>query len=960
MNKFLTILFLVTALAFQTQAQSVSGTLYDVTGNSAVSHATVQLAKDSSSTPFITVSSSKGYFIFNNVPAGKYELTVTSVGYQALEKQVSVDKQNIDLGNIGMEKSAETLSTVTIDASSPVKQNGDTLDYSASRYKVNPDATSEDLIKKMPGITVDKSGTVTAQGETVKKVTVDGRDFFGDDATATLRNLPAEVIDKIQVFDKLSDQAQLTGFDDGNTSKAINIVTKKDMRTGNFGRIYAGYGTDDRYSAGGNVSFFNNARRISLIGLFNNINQQNFSSQDLLGISSGGNRGGGGRRGGGGGGNFRGGGNNFMVGPQSGIAKTNAFGINYSDAWGKKIDVSGSYFFNNSNTNNNQTVNQQNFVGKDSSQYYDENTLSNSKNYNNRVNFRLTYRIDSSNTIIASSSLNFQKNNSTNFTTGNNFMDQQEQNMLSSTENDLNNSSTGNSFNNELIFRHAFAKKGRSLSLGVFQTSSVRNGDNYTDQYNNYYKPLTTQDTVKQYSDSKNNTNQYRFNLVYTETVAPKSQLQFNYSPSFQDSKADQETFDFDKTSGKYSSLNDTLSNKFNNTYNTQNAGITFRHGDRNNMLSAGVSYQYSELKSDQVYPNISHIDNSYSNFLANAMARFKLSSKSNIRIMYRGSVSPPSVTQLQNVINNTNALAWTTGNPDLQQQYTNNLITRYSYTNSGKGQSFFANIFLQNINDYVTNAVYIPTQDSVLSSSLILHKGSQLSKPVNMNGYVNARSFFTFGAPLKFIKSNLNVNAGVSYARQPGMVNYVTNISNSYNYNLGAVLASNISEYIDFDLSYSANINTVKNTTQATANNNYFTQSIGITTNFLTKKGFFFQNDLSNESYSGLSDGFNQNYWLWNMAIGQKFLKNQMGELKLSVFDLLKQNKSITRDVTETRIEDQINQVLQQYFMLTFTYKLKTFGKGKAQNNDREDFRRFGGPPPMMGGSPPMGGPQL
>ncbi len=261
----------------------------------------------------------------------------------------------------------------------------------------------------MPGVTVDKNGTVTAQGETVKKVTVDGRDFFGDDATATLRNLPAEVIDKIQVFDKLSDQAQLTGFDDGNTTKSINIVTKKDMRSGNFGRLFAGYGTDDRYSAGGNVSFFNNARRISLIGLTNNVNQQNFSSQDLLGVTSTGNRGGGGQRGGGGGGNFRGGSNNFTVGQQNGIAKTNAFGINYSDAWGKKVDVTGSYFFNNSNTSNNQSVSQQNIITKDSSTYYDENTLSDNKNYNHRVNFRLTYRIDSSNTIIANIQPQFSK-----------------------------------------------------------------------------------------------------------------------------------------------------------------------------------------------------------------------------------------------------------------------------------------------------------------------------------------------------------------------------------------------------------------------------------------------------------------------------------------------------------------------------------------------------------------------
>ncbi|HEY5368998.1 MAG TPA: TonB-dependent receptor [Hanamia sp.] len=968
MQKIIILLFSAMICA-NSYGQSLSGTLEDASSNSPISNATVSFSNSESSVkPRQTVSTNTGTFVLKDLAPGTYTLTISSIGYEPFKKQVVVSNRDINLGTISVTKTAETLSTVVIKNNPPVRQNGDTLDYNASQFKVNPDATSEDLIRKMPGVTVDKStGAVTAQGETVQKVTVDGRDFFGDDATATLRNLPAEVVDKIQVFNKLSDQAALTGFDDGNTTKSINIVTKKDMRSGNFGRIFAGYGTDDRYSGGGNVSFFNNARRISLVGLVNNVNEQNFSSQDLLGVTSSGNRGGGGMRGGGGGGNFRGGSSGFTVGPQSGIAKTNAFGVNYSDAWGKKVDISGSYFFNNSNTNNNQTISQQNFTSKDSSQFYDENTLSNSENYNNRVNLRLTYRLDSSNTIIATSGLNFQKNNSVNYTTGNTYLDEQKLNKISSTENDLTSNTNGNSFNNMVLFRHAFSKKGRSISLGVYQTSSLRNGDNYTNQLNNYVKPILKQDTVKQFSDSKNNSNQYRFNLEYTESLAPKTQLQFSYNPSFQTNKADQETFNFDNNSGKYSLLNDTLSNKFNNTYNTQNAGVTIRNGDRNNMLSAGVSYQYSELKSDQVYPNISHIDNSYSNFLVNAMGRFKLSNKSTLMSFYRGSVSPPSVNQLQNVINNTNALSWSTGNPNLQQQYTNNLIARYNYVNTAKSQSFFANVFLQNINNYITNAVYTPTEDSVLSSSLVLHRGSQLSKPINMNGYINARSFFTFATPINFIKSTLNFNAGASYSKQPGMVNKISNISNAYNYNLGAVMASNISEYVDFTLSYSANINTVKNSSQPAANNNYFTQSIGINSDLLTKKGLFFQNDLSNESYKGLSGGLNQNYWLWNMAIGQKFLKNQTGELKLSVFDLLKQNRSITRDVTSAYVQDQTNQVLQQYFMLTFTYKLKTFGKGKAPSNDRQnEYRNFGGPggaggrPPFGGGGRGPGGPQL
>ncbi|HET7119091.1 MAG TPA: outer membrane beta-barrel protein, partial [Hanamia sp.] len=263
-------------------------------------------------------------------------------------------------------------------------------------------------------------------------------------------------------------------------------------------------------------------------------------------------------------------------------------------------------------------------------------------------------------------------------------------------------------------------------------------------------------------------------------------------------------------------------------------------------------------------------------------------------------------------------------------------------------------------INDYVANATYIAKKDSALSPTVTLFKGSQLSKPVNLNGYLSARSFFTFGLPLQFMKSNLNWNGGIGYARQPGMIDNANNISNNFNYNLGAVLSSNISEYVDFTLSYSANINTVKNTLQPNLNQNYFTSSTGVSANLLSKNGWFFNNNLTNQFYKGLiSSTQNQDYWLWNIAIGKKFLKNEDGELRLSVFDLLKQNRSISVNVTNSDIQDIQNQVLQQYFMLTFTYKLKNFGKGKPQNDERDrEFRHFGGR--GFGGGRGPGGPQL
>ena len=284
----LTIAFTCSILVCQSQTNSIQGFLKDATDKTPVRGATVSLLLQSDSSLVQTaVSDSSGYFKIDNVAADNFIVKVATVNYENYTSFITVTEGEKNLGALSLFRKGKDLANVTIVAQAPpVTQKGDTTQYSASQYKVNPDATAEDLIKKMPGITVDKAGTVTAQGDQVKKVTVDGKDFFGDDATAALRNLPSEIIDKIQVFDKLSDQAQFTGFDDGNSVKSINIVTKTGSRNGQFGRLYAGYGNDDRYAAGGNVSFFKGDRRLSVVGLFNNINQQNFGSQDLLGVTS--------------------------------------------------------------------------------------------------------------------------------------------------------------------------------------------------------------------------------------------------------------------------------------------------------------------------------------------------------------------------------------------------------------------------------------------------------------------------------------------------------------------------------------------------------------------------------------------------------------------------------------------------------------------------------------------------
>ncbi|MFT3979368.1 MAG: TonB-dependent receptor [Ferruginibacter sp.] len=953
-----TVLSLAAIVGFA-QTPVIKGVVKDKTSQALLNGATVSLLlqKDSSLVSR-KVTDRTGAFEFNPSAPDSFIVTIDMLDYQqyvsffTLKTMADVK----DMGSLGVDRQGQDLTGVTVIAKAPaVTQKGDTAQFSASQYKVNPDATTEDLIKKMPGITVDRDGTVTAQGETVKKVTIDGKDFFGDDASAALKNLPSEVVDKIQVFDRLSDQAQQTGIDDGNTVKAINIVTKSGIKNGQFGRIYAGYGTDDRYAAGGNASFFNGERRLSIVGNFNNINQQNFGSQDLLGLtsSSSGNRGGnggGGNRGGGGG---FGGGNNFSVGQASGISKTNALGINYSNKFGKKLTLSGSYFFNQSNNTNNSFSRTETF--SDSVNIFtDQESNSYTKNYNHRINLRLEYKIDDNNSLYFIPSVSFQGNNSNTLSNLQNYYETGDStsNSLVSTDADR----KGYNIRNNLMYRHNFAKKGRILSIGFNTTNSRNTADIITQGDYVFYthNPYTTTDSLQnRYNDNLTTSNSYGANFAYVEPVGKKGQLQFEYNPTIQKNKADQQAFNFDGT--KYSEFDTTLSNRFDNTVTTHRAGITYRYQEsRDAQFSIGLNAQATQLESERVFPTTTSVKQNFSNLLPNAMYRKKFNAKNSVRLFYRAGVNFPTVNQLQDVYDPSNPLRVSVGNPDLKQSTTQFLGGGYTFTNSKTGTSFFANIFGQTASNYISNATYIASADSLLKPGLILTAGSQLSKPVNLDGYRSFRSFFTYSMPVKFIKSNMNLNAGYTYSRLPGLVNNENTVTNNQVYNAGVVLASNISEYVDFNINYNASFNNTKST--VAADNNYVNQTAGVVLNLLSKKGWFIQNDVTNQTYSGLSEGLNQSYWLWNAAIGKKFLKNNAGELKLSVFDLLKQNQSITRTVNEYSIVDSRSQVLQQYFMLTFTYSLKNFGTAKKSSTNSEDGPRFG--PGGGPGGPPSGGP--
>ncbi len=942
---FLSFLLFFTATA---EAQTVKGTLMDPVEGLVVKGATVQLLNPVDSSALRSViSDSSGSFLFNNVSKGDYVLKSSSVGFETLLKAITLDDANpsLDLDDVYIPKKMTTLEGVVIVASAPaVSQKGDTTQFAASRYKVNPDATVEDMIKKMPGITVDRSGTVTAQGEQVKKVTVDGKDFFGDDATTALRNLPAEVVDKIQVFDRMSEQAQLTGFDDGNAVRAINIVTRGGgaMRNSQFGRIYAGYGTDNRYQAGGNTSLFNGDRRISLVGNFNNINQQNFGQQDLLGMMSSGGRG---RGYGGYGGGYGGGG--MFFGQQDGISRTNAFGINYSDKWSEKLSVSGSYFFQN-NKNENETERFSPTISRNEDgleRVLNLTTKNNSTSISNnhRFNMRFEFKPDSNNTIMFMPNWNFQnyESESGNYTSA--IYADGDRSYISN----ANSTSNRNGYNigNNLMYRRSLGKQGRSFSVFLRADFSKNDGENYNLTNIDKFEEINLPDVRNQYRTNPTTSSSYSARLNYTEPLGKESMMEFSYTPSLRINKRDQETFDYDGSG--YNLPNQDQSNVFKNTVTTHNGGVNYRLGrNRDNQFSAGFDLQYSNLASDRVKPMPATIDQNFFAFLPNLRWSKKLGRYGSTRVYYRAGTDFPSIEQLQDVIDSSNQTSIVVGNPNLEQAYTHRGTARYIYANTKNNTSFTANFSFNMADNYITTDV-------------INEKGITNTTYVNLDGYRAYSGLLVYSFPINPIKSNFNITTNYNYSTTPSKYNGVTGFVSRNTFGGGAVLSSNVSEFVDFTLAYDLNYTKTSSTVRnASSGQNYLQHSPSAVLNLLSPSGWFFNTNVAYQNYK-LENAEGTEYTLWNAAVGKKFLAKKQAELKLSVFDLLKQNNSFRQQLNQLNlIETTRTRVLQQYFMLTFTYSLKNFGKGRSSSSDSEERREWrGGPPPGGGGMRPGGG---
>jgi len=894
------------------QGIEVTGRVVDAQSGEVLTGATVQLIGERI---FSTTSNKNGDFRFFPLPPGFYNFQVSFVGYEPYVLEYIDITSRKSLGSIKLQQSKTEIRELTVQGKTPLATvRGDTMEYNADHYKTNPDADAQDLVAKMPGIIVE-DGTVQAQGEDVKKVYVDGKPFFDQDPTLALKTLPADIIQKIEVFDEQSEQAQFTGFDDGETSKVMNVVTRLQMRNGQFGRVYAGYGYKNKYMLGGNVSVFDGDRRISIIAQSNNVNQQNFSNEDLLGVLSSGSS----RRGGGGASS-----QDFMVGNQNGITTSHALGINYTDKWGEKLDVSGSYFFNASDNNKVEEAVQTYLTDVDSfSQVYNENAESESMNYNHRLHFRLNYNINEQNRLIIQPRLSFQSNNSETENKGYSYINDS---LYNTYVNTYDADRQGYSFSNRMTFMHKFDKDGRTLSLSSNQGINTNNSE--STQFTESIESATglKTDSLNQLNDNDTKSKSFSLRAMYTEPIGESSQLSINATSSLSYSDNDKRVFNYDYSGEAYSQTDTFLSNVYESSYNTQQLGGAFMHrwGTRN-IFMFNLNYERASLSSDQLFPDNTNLERTYHSVLPMLRVKIDMGMSKRFDMFYRTNTSSPSVTQLQNTIDNSNTLQLSSGNPLLEPSFEHNFNLRYNSSNTEKGTVFFIMGNVSYTQNYVGNDTWYATQDTIIGDDVLLQSGGQFSMPVNLDHYWSLRAFSAYGFPVSLIRSNFNFNFGYNYSYTPGIYNNENIYSENHVFSGGLTLASNISENVDFTISSRTNYNST-HSSYLTSNNDYLTQKIEGKLSLIFPYGIVFRGSLASQYYYWTASQEEESFMMLNLELGKKFGKKQQAELKLAVYDVLNQNQSYSRSVTDIYVEDVRSNVLQRYAMLTFSYRLRNF----------------------------------
>jgi len=903
------VIFLAFTPVAYAQTHRVSGIVQSAEDKSTIPGATVMLLNPGdSSTIKGVITTLNGRFTISNINAGKYLIKIQFVGFDARQIPVQVNK-DVDMSNILIKESTVELDEVTITAKTTTGiQKGDTTQYNAGAFKTMRDARAQDLVEKMPNITM-QDGKLQAQGEDVVQILVDGKPFFGNDVQTALQNLPAEVIKSVQVYDRKSDKALLSGFDDGEQEKTINIITKPNRRKGQFGRVTGGYGTDDRYMLGTSTNLFNEDRRITITGLSNNVNAVEYSADPN---SQGESR------------------------TQDGIINTNIAGINFSDDWGEKVEISGSYMFSHRENEERSSLTRD-YILSDSGQVYTENNRNTRTNVDHEIDMRLEYEMDPNNRFIMRPEISFKQDENSAYFLGKTALTS---GPLNQTENTSGFVNTDYDYENSIYYGHKFKKEGRSLTVGLDGGYHTNEDDEERLAFNTYYDKEERNETLNQETLRNRTGISWEAELSYTEPIGKNGRAELEYEIGDRIDDSDKRTYDIiDASEGQEQmmAMDTSLSNTFKSEYLTQQAEIGYQYKNEKLRVQVEAEYQNAHLNNNQRFPQPFDMERTFKSILPTVRFDYEFSDTKDLEFDYDTYTREPWIGQLQSVIDNSNPLHLKTGNPDLNQSFNNRLRLRYRARNPESEQSFFVYMASTIIKDNFANNSIIAEETTPLNDDITLEKGAQLTYPVNVDGYWDFRTYVSFGQPVELIKSNINLAGYVKYEQSPTVVNDQVNFVNSSNYRARISLSSNINENVDFNISTRSSYNKVENSLRPSLSNNYFNQSTRVSYDWIIWKGFVYRLDLNHQLNTGLSEGFDNSFLLINTSLGMKVLKNQRGEISMNIYDLLKQNNNIRRNISDTYIEDKRSNVLNRYFMLTFTYHFRHFNKGTTMDDYEE-----------------------
>lgn len=930
------------ATALAAWAYNITGTVTDQYGEPLMD-ATVRILNAGDSA-FVkgTIADLNGGFKVSGLKNGNYLAEVTYIGYETTSRPLRIADASLKLDTIKVNESSYMLKeTTVIGVKTPIKVMQDTVEFNADTYKTPPNSVVEDLLKRLPGVEVDSDGKITANGKEVTKILVDGKEFFADDPKVASKNLPVNMVDKLQVVDRKSDLARLTGVDDGEDETVINLTVKKGMKNGWFGTVEAGYGTDDRYQATFNVNRFWNDNQITFIGSANNTNELGFTDGN-------GNR-------------FR------RFGGDQGINNSQSFGVNFNVGNQEILRVGGDVMYSHTNRT---TLKRQmrDYLLSDS--YSREGSTSDAldRGHNVRADFRIEWKPDSFNTVDFRPTFSYNTNRSDIFETDTLYSNNPAIPMVNRSFNQSNSHGDSYEATGRLIYNHNFrSRRGRSISLMAnYRFSDVREYENAF-SYNHFYmlKSLLDAsadsiDSYEQYTDSHTWANTVSARLSWTEPLGDVSKgrfLTFSYRLQYRWNNADKSVErrypDFANGSDDPMNLTflpwqymDQLSNSFRNDFLTQDIRLGFKLVKPKYNLDLGVSAVPSMSKSKYLSGNKQDIPERWVwNFAPFMRLRYKFDKQSSMNLMYMGRSSQPSMTQLQPVPDFTNPLNVIYGNPALKPTFSHNIRLRFQKFSPESQRSIMSMADAQIMqNSIVSRTDYDP------------QSGGRSTHYENVGGVWNIRAMNMFSQPFGRNKTwSFNNNAFVFYNHQAGYNNGLLNRSGTLMFAESPSIAFR-PQSLELELRPHYCVQWTHNSIENINTPTVHSYGGSFNGSWYAPFGLVLASDVTYSGNKGYSEGFNTNTWLWNASISYQFMAGRAATVMLKVYDLLQQKNSIQRQVTANYIDDIEYNSLTRYFMLTFTYKFNTFGKGNEptdRNNHRWGPGGPGGPPPGGGRGP-------